>query len=183
MCGNCKRTGRECTYNPNVKKRGPRQGYMEMLEKRLDKMEKMLTRGHELSQQQQQQQQHSSSADTTLSEDGSNTKSPQPPNNNPILSQHHPCSSSSTATANNSVINEPTSSTTVSSFSPANNVNNTFPTSLLPPIDIVLHLIHLFFEYIYNYAPIFDKETLIRDVQEQRCPEFLILAIMAVSAR
>ncbi|CDH56810.1 zinc finger transcription factor 1 [Lichtheimia corymbifera JMRC:FSU:9682] len=196
MCGNCKRTGRECTYNPNVKKRGPRQGYMEMLEKRLDKMEKMLTRGHELSQQQQQQQQqqqHSSSADSTLSEDASNTRSPQPPNNNPIISQQHHCSSSSTATANNSVINEPTSATTVASFSPANNVNNTFPTnqqqqqqqstSVLPSTDIVLHLIHLFFEYIYNYTPIFDKETLIRDVQEQRCPEFLILAIMAVSAR
>ncbi|KAI9315334.1 hypothetical protein BX666DRAFT_1817538, partial [Dichotomocladium elegans] len=38
-CTNCHKSGRECTYNPVVKKRGPRQGYIEMLEKRLDKME------------------------------------------------------------------------------------------------------------------------------------------------
>ncbi|KAI8343911.1 hypothetical protein BC941DRAFT_342194, partial [Chlamydoabsidia padenii] len=38
-CGNCMKLKRECTYIPSNKKRGPRQGYIEMLEKRLDKME------------------------------------------------------------------------------------------------------------------------------------------------
>ncbi|CAO3618632.1 unnamed protein product [Cunninghamella blakesleeana] len=42
-CGNCLKTKKDCTYLPSTKKRGPRQGYIEMLEKRLDKMEKLLT--------------------------------------------------------------------------------------------------------------------------------------------
>ncbi|ORE11409.1 hypothetical protein BCV72DRAFT_176659, partial [Rhizopus microsporus var. microsporus] len=39
QCGNCARLNNECTYSTHVKKRGPRQGYIEMLEQRLAKME------------------------------------------------------------------------------------------------------------------------------------------------
>ncbi|KAI9259990.1 nuclear protein, partial [Helicostylum pulchrum] len=38
-CGNCTRLNSECTYSTNSKKRGPRQGYIEILEQRLAKME------------------------------------------------------------------------------------------------------------------------------------------------
>ncbi|KAI9329595.1 hypothetical protein BD770DRAFT_334004, partial [Pilaira anomala] len=38
-CGNCTRLNNECTYSTSSKKRGPRQGYIEMLEQRLAKME------------------------------------------------------------------------------------------------------------------------------------------------
>ncbi|RUS22560.1 fungal-specific transcription factor domain-containing protein [Endogone sp. FLAS-F59071] len=48
-CANCVRLQLACTYLPSNKKRGPRQGYIEMLEKRLDKMEKMLQRSQGLS--------------------------------------------------------------------------------------------------------------------------------------
>ncbi|KAG0227973.1 fungal-specific transcription factor domain-containing protein [Mortierella sp. GBAus27b] len=41
-CANCAKLDLPCTYLPSMKKRGPRQGYIELLEKRLDKMEKML---------------------------------------------------------------------------------------------------------------------------------------------
>ncbi|RUP49124.1 hypothetical protein BC936DRAFT_143243 [Jimgerdemannia flammicorona] len=48
-CANCVRHHLVCTYLPSNKKRGPRQGYIEMLEKRLDKMERMLQRSQGLS--------------------------------------------------------------------------------------------------------------------------------------
>ncbi|KAG0371164.1 hypothetical protein BGZ54_009523 [Gamsiella multidivaricata] len=44
-CANCAKIDIHCTYLPSMKKRGPRQGYIELLEKRLDKMEKMLQHG------------------------------------------------------------------------------------------------------------------------------------------
>ncbi|CAO3567223.1 unnamed protein product, partial [Mortierella alpina] len=44
-CANCAKLSLNCTYLPSMKKRGPRQGYIELLEKRLDKMEKMLQHG------------------------------------------------------------------------------------------------------------------------------------------
>jgi len=44
-CANCTKLKASCTYLPSMKKRGPRQGYIELLEKRLDKMEQLLQRG------------------------------------------------------------------------------------------------------------------------------------------
>ncbi|KAG0044336.1 hypothetical protein BGZ83_010430 [Gryganskiella cystojenkinii] len=44
-CANCAKLGVECAYLPSMKKRGPRQGYIELLEKRLDKMEQLLQQG------------------------------------------------------------------------------------------------------------------------------------------
>ncbi|KAG0255108.1 hypothetical protein BG011_005325, partial [Mortierella polycephala] len=44
-CANCAKSSINCTYLPSMKKRGPRQGYIELLEKRLDKMEQLLKQG------------------------------------------------------------------------------------------------------------------------------------------
>ncbi|KAF9099144.1 hypothetical protein BGX23_003737 [Mortierella sp. AD031] len=44
-CANCIKLNGNCTYLPSMKKRGPRQGYIELLEKRLDKMEQLLQHG------------------------------------------------------------------------------------------------------------------------------------------
>ncbi|KAF9193822.1 hypothetical protein BGZ51_002145 [Haplosporangium sp. Z 767] len=44
-CANCAKSSINCTYLPSMKKRGPRQGYIELLEKRLDKMEQLLRQG------------------------------------------------------------------------------------------------------------------------------------------
>ncbi|KAI1316649.1 hypothetical protein EDD11_009684 [Mortierella claussenii] len=44
-CANCTKLNGNCTYLPSMKKRGPRQGYIELLEKRLDKMEQLLQHG------------------------------------------------------------------------------------------------------------------------------------------
>src|SRR3954453_24191631 len=41
-CNNCTRLGTTCTYLPSTRKRGPRVGLVESLEKRLQQMEKLL---------------------------------------------------------------------------------------------------------------------------------------------
>src|SRR5437763_13673858 len=41
-CNNCLRLGMTCTYLPSTRKRGPRVGLVESLEKRLQQMEKLL---------------------------------------------------------------------------------------------------------------------------------------------
>src|SRR4051812_2467754 len=41
-CNNCSRLGTHCTYLPSTRKRGPRVGLVESLEKRLQQMEKLL---------------------------------------------------------------------------------------------------------------------------------------------
>ncbi|KAI7855071.1 fungal-specific transcription factor domain-containing protein [Circinella umbellata] len=50
-------------------------------------------------------------------------------------------------------------------------------------MDVILHLVDLYFEYIYFYAPIFHRDTLIQDIRSQKCSKFLILCILAASAR
>ncbi|KAG0327014.1 hypothetical protein BGZ99_008564 [Dissophora globulifera] len=44
-CAHCTKLNATCTYLPSTKKRGPRQGYIELLERRLDKMEQLLQHG------------------------------------------------------------------------------------------------------------------------------------------
>ncbi|KAI9317682.1 fungal-specific transcription factor domain-containing protein [Dichotomocladium elegans] len=177
-CANCIKTGRECMYNPNVKKRGPRQGYIEMLERRLDKMEKMLSRGNESSSSHHTYGNHSS-IDSPASEESSspifsgNTHQSQPGLLPHAVSRnsHEMSGMDDGQTLGSSVV-----------YSKGKQLSPAIE-SALPPIDVILHLVHLYFEYIYSYASIFDKETLILDIQEQRCPEFLVLAILSVSAR
>src|SRR5947208_13989462 len=41
-CSSCTRLGATCTYMPSTRKRGPRVGLVESLEKRLQQMEKLL---------------------------------------------------------------------------------------------------------------------------------------------
>ncbi|KAI9315335.1 fungal-specific transcription factor domain-containing protein [Dichotomocladium elegans] len=55
--------------------------------------------------------------------------------------------------------------------------------SLLPSPDIVQHLVQLFFDCIFHYMAIFDKESFMRDVHEQRVPDFLLLSMLSVAAR
>ncbi|KAF7730187.1 hypothetical protein EC973_002795 [Apophysomyces ossiformis] len=84
----------------------------------------------------------------------------------------------------------PTTSFSSHSFpSPSTNVsphpvaNNQVKRDLLPPMDVIEHLVQVFFDFLYASSPIFDRTTLMRDIRENRCSEFLILSILALSAR
>lgn len=53
----------------------------------------------------------------------------------------------------------------------------------LPPIYIIEHIIDLFFKYLFSSIPIFDEATLRNDINERKCPDFLILCLLAACAR
>lgn len=55
--------------------------------------------------------------------------------------------------------------------------------SPLPPLEIQLHLLQLFFKHIYSYAPLFDRCNMLQDVSNRQVPDFVLLALMAVTAR
>lgn len=54
---------------------------------------------------------------------------------------------------------------------------------LLPPLHVIEHVVDLFFRYLFNSAPIFDEATLRNDIKERKCPDFLILCLLAACSR
>ncbi|KAI9258795.1 fungal-specific transcription factor domain-containing protein [Phascolomyces articulosus] len=208
-CANCEKLGRQCTYNPNVKKRGPRQGYIEMLEKRLDKMEKMLSRASEGSQSNTNNNNEepmvgtSSSSNNNTNGNTNATGSVREGNDSDLQHGRSASLASSSSYASPTQTTNPAtaqqqqqqqqqvaaaSAAAAVAAACANTAVNLDTciygkSSQLPCMDIILHLVELYFENIYFYTPIFHRETLMRDIREQRCSEFLILCILAASAR
>ncbi|CDH56248.1 zinc finger transcription factor 1 [Lichtheimia corymbifera JMRC:FSU:9682] len=172
VCGTCNKMGRTCTYNPVVQKRGPRQGYIEIIEKRLDKMERLLSQHH-------QQQQHSTDH---------HHHHPQSPMSDKSSLQHtnHDRSTSSGSFPSPSLGTTPNAAAIMPLSSPSSNIQppqSILQESILPPSDVVDHLVKVFFNCITNYVGIFNEESLLRDIRERRCSDFLILSILAVAAR
>ncbi|KAG0192513.1 hypothetical protein DFQ28_008905 [Apophysomyces sp. BC1034] len=147
-----------------------------MLEKRLDKMEKMLYPGAPGS---------SSNAEPP--------KATTPITNDDVVMRRGETEASlaelSTISHNGPHIVSPTSFSSHSFPSPTVNVSPRSATNshmngdLLPPMDVIEHLVQLYFDYLYTCNPIFDRTTLMRDIREKRCSDFLILCILSVSAR
>lgn len=209
-CANCQKGSRECIYNPNVRKRGPRQGYIEMLEKRLDKMERLLS--SEVRQSLLTNAPPCSSSSNETETTATTAKSPvlvsnssaggsigSLGNDQSVINKarhehnhHHPQSfgterimpvySGSVV----SPISYPPSETGISSSSstlaylPA---KRNAASCGFPPADVVEHLLDLYFRHIYPFASIIDRDMLMNDIRENKCSEFLLLCIMAASAR
>ncbi|KAG0333336.1 hypothetical protein BG000_009254 [Podila horticola] len=184
-CGNCGRIDVQCTYLPSMKKRGPRQGYIELLEKRLDKMEKML--------------QHGPSAailDPELLDSTSILDSPL----RPAMGSDRDKKGDRSPTAT-----EPRffgSSSLFSNYLASGEVNldplqDKAPDSNVPrpkrPLygireeiprkDILDHLINLFFDSVYYQFPILHPATFMQQYKEGKVPPNLLNAICASVAR
>lgn len=54
---------------------------------------------------------------------------------------------------------------------------------ILPPMDVILHIVDLFFSNLFTTAPIFDEKTLRNDIKERRCSDFLLLSLLGACAR
>lgn len=54
---------------------------------------------------------------------------------------------------------------------------------LLPPMNVIEHMVDLYFKYLFSGTPIFDEATLRNDVRERRCSDFLLLSLFAACAR
>lgn len=170
---------------PSNKKRGPRQGYIELLEKRLDKMEKMLQNNpgdaspEEISPTEFDAPlfQHSKSHRqfSTDSED-----------------QAKPLTNGRThGSSDQSQAPSPTSpSSRLSQFSPLMSHSSNSLTSRsntedggLPSADVIEHLVAVYFEHLYPMMPVLHPKFFMEKIRNKQCPEVLLLSVMALSAR
>jgi hypothetical protein len=61
--------------------------------------------------------------------------------------------------------------------------NEISSSDLLPPMDVIQHIVDLYFTYLFAAVPIFDENTLRSDVKERKCSDFLLLSLLATCAR
>ncbi|KAI8882179.1 hypothetical protein K501DRAFT_286008 [Backusella circina FSU 941] len=151
-CGKCERLHLTCTYSTTSKKRGPRQGHMELLERRLQKMEQLITNTEEPTLL------DTNPTPTTIATSGNNNNS--------------------TAATLISLQTQPVTTNTTS-----NTTTNTATASLLPPVDVVFHLVDLFFSQMAVMSPIINRSSFYESIENNTCSPFLLLAILSVGAR
>lgn len=54
---------------------------------------------------------------------------------------------------------------------------------ILPPFDVIEHIVDLYFKYFFSALPIFHEETLRSQIKERKCPDFLLLSLLGACAR
>ncbi|RKP08304.1 fungal-specific transcription factor domain-containing protein, partial [Thamnocephalis sphaerospora] len=175
-CTSCLRHGVACHYQETVKKRGPKPGYIEKLERRLNMMEKMLMP-------------LSSSSDD---------RSPPPINQNPPSRQR-----SRSSTMDN--VNSPTISNNLDWLLQMGNWVGTTPiigaptnmplgqlTDMTPttePLPMAEnpelrdHLVDNFFTYTQSFGGIVHRNTFLRQIRDGTAPPPLLYSIMALGVR
>ncbi|CEP09646.1 hypothetical protein [Parasitella parasitica] len=140
-CGQCQEANVLCEYT-EPKKRGPRKGYVQLLEERLAQMERKLM-GPGVPNYNNSQQSHISDEE-----------------------------------------NQSSSSTSNKAHSPVHLYENPVEqTSDLPPLDIVNHLVDLFFKYINSVFPFVHRHVLKRSIQDGSVSRPLLYSVLAIGAR
>ncbi|GAN04046.1 hypothetical protein MAM1_0054d03505 [Mucor ambiguus] len=141
-CGQCQEANVLCEYT-EPKKRGPRKGYVQLLEERLAQMERKLM-------------------------------GPGVHNSNSNCNQHPHFSDEE---------NQSLSSTSNRAHSPIHLYENPDQTSDLPPLDIVNHLVDLFFKNINSVFPFVHRHVLKRSIQDGSISRPLLYSVLAIGAR
>ncbi|KAI9357536.1 fungal-specific transcription factor domain-containing protein [Pilaira anomala] len=141
-CTQCQDANIACEYT-EPKKRGPRKGYVQLLEERLAQMERKLM---------------------------------------------GPTSSSSTGLKNNrNILNDDESnslsSSSIHATSPIQLYGNPDNCADLPPLDIVIHLVDLFFKYINSLFPFVHRIVLKKSIKDGTVSRPLLYSVLAISAR
>lgn len=54
---------------------------------------------------------------------------------------------------------------------------------LMPSMEMIEHILELYFKYLYTTLPIFDEHTLRQDIKERKCPDFLLFSLFGACAR
>ncbi|KAH8552980.1 fungal-specific transcription factor domain-containing protein [Umbelopsis sp. PMI_123] len=184
-CANCVRMKQECSYLPSNKKRGPRQGYIELLEKRLDKMEKLL------------QNNPGDTSPDDISPTDFDVPLFHPSKNNRQFSTDSTEEHAKPVTngrqhgsLDQSPVPSPTSpSSRLSQFSPIMSHSSNSLTSRsqaddsFPSPEVVEHLLAVYFEHLYPMMPILHPKFFMEKIRNKKCPEVLLLSVMALSAR
>ncbi|KAI8642680.1 fungal-specific transcription factor domain-containing protein [Parasitella parasitica] len=157
-CGKCERFKQECTYTDVVRKRGPRQGHIDLLEQRLRKMEELITAGRSVLE---------ASPSTIPIVEEPILRQPSLLQTGPPSSKYHlPPAVAAEAT-------------------PAWRLQKPTPVEKLewPPMDIVQHLADIYFLHFETLSPIADTKGFKATIQNKTCNTFLLYSILSVAAR
>ncbi|CEP14954.1 hypothetical protein [Parasitella parasitica] len=217
-CGNCVRLNNTCTYSSSNKKRGPRQGYIEMLEQRLAKMEQILLSDSKKTESNAENQASSDGED----DDAFKNEEASKIADDTAASKNIPGNTSNSrrkcarkrSSEDTIVVHDAASPTSFSSISsnfpspPAHMVNHyqhhqqqqqqppppppphqphTQPSqencNETLPMDVIEHMVDLYFTYLFSGTPIFDETILRADIRDRKCSDFLLLSLFAACAR
>lgn len=212
-CGNCARLKSECTYSSSSKKRGPRQGYIEMLEQRLAKMEKILLSPESEASKKPTTVEHEEDLDDEYEEDNdlppsfssSNLSSSSlsnkidtfpaktnhghtTTNNNNNNNSNNKYSKRSSEDMNHDCAS-PTSFSSISSNFPSPpahvlaHQSSRSESDILPSMEVIQHIVDIYFTNLFVALPIFDEKTLRNDVRDGKCSDFLLLSLLGACAR
>ncbi|KAF9425998.1 hypothetical protein BGZ94_007031 [Podila epigama] len=198
-CANCAKLDINCTYLPSMKKRGPRQGYIELLERRLDKMEQLLQHGPSavdpeflesrnlLGSRFRRGNRSASPTGDDQKADPTAARTKVDPDTRYFgttagYSSHH---------TEYDRQNDPTQAPAGPKYSsqatlpskdrPRNPVYGI--KDEIPRKDVLDHLIELYFDSLYYQMPIIHPGTFMRQYREGKVPPNLLNAICAASAR
>ncbi|KAI1297785.1 hypothetical protein EDD11_006933 [Mortierella claussenii] len=202
-CANCAKLDIHCTYLPSMKKRGPRQGYIELLEKRLDKMEKMLqhgpavidtdyldptissTRRHRSVSDAESEATESISARPDASDaryfGSTSALSHYAPDSEKALNHpmiHNYSAKNSDGIGSNAGGRSDSSSALTKSKRPIYGIRDEIPRR-----DILDHLIQLFFDSVYYQFPIIHPGSFMKQYREGKVSPNLLNALCAGVAR
>ncbi|GAN00650.1 conserved hypothetical protein [Mucor ambiguus] len=223
-CGNCTRLNSACTYSSSNKKRGPRQGYIEMLEQRLAKMEQILLSDSAANATPQEAESSKQEEDQDSVDHDTDTRHDDEPHASRAASaaatsttvESIPTTTHSSIRAKSTASKRSSEDTLHDAASPASfsSLSSNFPSPpammnhhnhhhqqqqhphrhnaapqdssngyLLPPMNVIEHMVDLYFKYLFSGTPIFDEATLRNDIRERRCSDFLLLSLFAACAR
>ncbi|OBZ85882.1 Transcriptional activator protein acu-15 [Choanephora cucurbitarum] len=159
-CGKCAKFNLECTYTTVVKKRGPRQGHIDSLEKRLRKMEEIIT---------------SKNPDIDSSPPSQTPLPLNPPQTivTPTLLPLPLPESSGPMNATNSI---PDGSSATNELAP-DQMNS------WPPIEVIDHLLPIFVKHLDLFSPIVETDKIVQSIRNKTCNLFLLLAVLSLASR
>ncbi|KAI8047424.1 fungal-specific transcription factor domain-containing protein [Gilbertella persicaria] len=162
-CGKCIKFNKECTYTSVIRKRGPKQGHIDLLEQRLKKMEELIS-GTRLIPDMTQQQQPSIQPQT-IQQPLPITPTPKitPPTIAPPITAPPAAPAPQFSYFN--------------STSPPQ-TENTWPDS-----DTIDHLVPLFFKHLEVFSPFANPTGLMQSIKNKTCKKFLLWSILSVAAR
>ncbi|KAF9909228.1 hypothetical protein BX616_011255 [Lobosporangium transversale] len=164
-CANCAKLDIHCTYLPSMKKRGPRQGYIELLEKRLDKMEKMLQHGPAVIDTDFIDSNISNRRRGSLSDGDSETTETS-------------CSRQELSDPSQHTKLRPDQSPLTRTKRPIYGIKDEVPRK-----DILDHLIQLFFDSVYYQFPVIHPGSFMKQYREGKVSPNLLNALCAGVAR
>ncbi|KAL7309863.1 hypothetical protein PS15m_010694 [Mucor circinelloides] len=158
-CGKCQRFHQECTYTDVIKKRGPRQGHIDLLEQRLRKMEELITTGSSVLE--------------------------ASPSSLPMVKE--PISKTALY-FNASTRTEPPPlppTYTTTNMTPTLALPKPAPDAKYewPAMDVVQHLVDIYFMHFETLSPIADVKGFKATILNRTCNTFLLYAMLSVAAR